>query len=188
MYEDARRSFIDGQRMFGGASRQEGARYLGRYADLLADLMSYIERVVQKYLRSSYGTIDEFNAAAGEVAEPYRCLVLFDFPRGFTEETLARLQAIVANGPRCGVHVLIHADRHLQLPVGVDISQINGVAALALDTQTRVTSYSPTSRSSRFSTSRRMTPCPIHSPTASSTPWARERRLRRAPPSRSARS
>ena len=37
----------------------------------LADLTEHMETVIQKYLRNEYATIDEYNAQAGELAEPY---------------------------------------------------------------------------------------------------------------------
>ena len=39
-----------------------------------------METVTQKYLRNEYATIEEYNAVAEEVAEPYRVLVVADFP------------------------------------------------------------------------------------------------------------
>jgi S-DNA-T family DNA segregation ATPase FtsK/SpoIIIE len=91
----------------------------------LAELSAHIELVIQKYLRTTYQTIDEFNDAAGEVAEAYRMLVLFDFPTGLTAETAARLKSIVENGPRCGVFTLIAADASVQAPYGVDVAQLS---------------------------------------------------------------
>ena len=90
----------------------------------LAELSAHIELVIQKYLRTSYQTIDEFNDAAGEVAEPYRMLVLFDFPSGLTAESAARLKSIVENGPRCGVFTLMVVDASVQAPYGVDVAQL----------------------------------------------------------------
>ena len=46
----------------------------------LADLTEHMETVIQKYLRNEFETIDEYNAQAGELAEPYRFLVIADFP------------------------------------------------------------------------------------------------------------
>lgn len=86
----------------------------------LAELSAHIELVIQKYLRTTYNTIDEFNDVAGEVAEPYRMLVLFDFPTGLTSEAAARLKSIAENGPRCGVFTVIAADSSAQPPYGVD--------------------------------------------------------------------
>ncbi len=91
----------------------------------LAELSAHIELVIQKYLRTTYQTIDEFNDAAGEVAEPYRMLILFDFPRGLTAESAARLKSIVENGPRCGVFTLMAVDASVQAPYGVDVAQLS---------------------------------------------------------------
>jgi len=90
----------------------------------LTELSAHIELVIQKYLRTTYSTIDEFNDAAGEVAEPYRMLVLFDFPTGLTVDAAARLKSIAENGPRCGVFTVVAADSSVQPPYGVDPSQI----------------------------------------------------------------
>jgi S-DNA-T family DNA segregation ATPase FtsK/SpoIIIE len=42
--------------------------------------------VIQKYLGNQYPTLEDYNAVAGEVAEPYRILVVIDFPANFTPE------------------------------------------------------------------------------------------------------
>jgi hypothetical protein len=48
----------------------------------LADLTAHMENVIQKYLRNQYRTIEEHNERAGEVAEPFRVLVVANFPPG----------------------------------------------------------------------------------------------------------
>jgi len=97
----------------------------------LADLASHMEKVAQKYLRNDYATIEEYNAAAGEVAEPYRVLVVADFPAGFDEKTAARLAGIASGGPPCGVLTLIAVDRDRPIPPGVTARDL-GVAATGL--------------------------------------------------------
>ena len=94
----------------------------------LAELSSHIELVIQKYLRTTYETIDEFNAAAGEIAEPYRYLVLCDFPTGFTDETTQRLRSILQNGPRCGVRTLLLTNTGVVPAYGVDPGRVAGAA------------------------------------------------------------
>src|SRR5262249_3655930 len=42
----------------------------------LADLTLHMENVIQKYLRNQYETIMDYNVQAGEVAEPFRVLVV----------------------------------------------------------------------------------------------------------------
>jgi hypothetical protein len=91
----------------------------------LTELSAHIELVIQKYLRTTYQTIDEFNDAAGEVAERYRMVVLFDFPSGLTAESAARLKSIVENGPRCGVFTLFAANSSVQAQHGVDVEQLS---------------------------------------------------------------
>lgn len=91
----------------------------------LKELSDHIELVIQKYLRTTYETIDEYNDAAGEVAEPYRVLVLFDFPTGLTSESTARLKSVLENGPRCGVFTTIVSETGAQAPYGVDVAQLS---------------------------------------------------------------
>ena len=108
-----------------------GGKAWSSQADLatrLAELTAHIEQVIQKYLRTTYETIDEFNAAAGEIAEPYRYLVLFDFPTGFTDETMHRLRSILENGPRCGVRTLLLSNSAVKPAHGVDPGQVAGAA------------------------------------------------------------
>ncbi|MBZ0170796.1 MAG: AAA family ATPase, partial [Phycisphaerales bacterium] len=82
----------------------------------LADLTEHMETVIQKYLRNEFASIEAYNEQAGEIAEPYRFLVVADFPTGFTEEAARRLASIIESGPRCGVFVLIHQDARGKLP------------------------------------------------------------------------
>ncbi|HUN36940.1 MAG TPA: FtsK/SpoIIIE domain-containing protein [Trebonia sp.] len=92
----------------------------------LAEQTAHIELVIQKYLRTTYQSIEEFNAAAGEIAEPYRHLVVFDFPTAFSEETIGRLKSILQNGPRCGVYTLLLTSTSVAPGYGVDLSQVAG--------------------------------------------------------------
>jgi S-DNA-T family DNA segregation ATPase FtsK/SpoIIIE len=90
----------------------------------LADLTGHMENVIQKYLRNQFETIEEYNVHAGEVAEPYRILVVANFPFNFTMEAAKRLISIVNSGPRCGVHTLITMDTKQSLPQGFNISDL----------------------------------------------------------------
>ena len=91
----------------------------------LADLTEHMENVIQQYLRNQYATIEDYNAQAGEIAEAYRVLVVFDFPVNFSETAARRLVSIAQNGPRCGVYAVILMDtdkvrtnNHSSLPYG----------------------------------------------------------------------
>ena len=86
----------------------------------LVDLTEHLENVIQKYLRNDYETIAQYNEAAGEIAEPYRFLVLQDFPANLSEVAAKRLASLLTSGPRCGIFTLIHQDRRHPLPRGFD--------------------------------------------------------------------
>ena len=85
----------------------------------LGDLTGHMETVIQKYLRSEFATIEQYNEKAGEIAEPFRLLIVANFPTGFTELAAKRLASIIAAGPRCGVYTLLAADAGMQLPGGL---------------------------------------------------------------------
>lgn len=86
--------------------------------DRLADLEAHMELVTQQYLRNQYATIEEYNAEAGEIAEPYRVVVVADFPNKFDDRSASRLAAIAAGGAPCGVLTLIAADVSREFPAG----------------------------------------------------------------------
>jgi hypothetical protein len=95
----------------------------------LADLELHMETVTQKYLRNEYASIEAYNAVAGEVAEPYRLLVVADFPSKFDEKAAGRLAAIAAGGVPCGVLVLVAADTSKALPTGFSLSDLRPYCA-----------------------------------------------------------
>ena len=76
----------------------------------LADLTKHMENVIQVYLRQEFRSIEEYNAFAGEMAEPYRVLVVANFPANFSEAALQRIKSIAASGARCGVFVMLSVD------------------------------------------------------------------------------
>ncbi len=90
----------------------------------LAELNAHIEKVIQMYLRDEYATIAEYNERAGSTAEKYHFLVIADFPAGFSETAVKRLQSVITSGPRCGVHTLIHWDRRQALPTGFPAEEL----------------------------------------------------------------
>ncbi|WP_161602224.1 FtsK/SpoIIIE domain-containing protein [Tautonia marina] len=90
----------------------------------LQDLTEHMENVIQKYLRNEYHSITEYNARAGEVAEPFRFLVVADFPVRFNEAAARRLLSIAQSGPRCGVHVIVLVDVRQELPQGIDLKDL----------------------------------------------------------------
>jgi hypothetical protein len=96
----------------------------GQIEERLSDLTDHMEKVIQKYLRNEYETIEEYNAKAGEVAEPFRVLVIADFPVNFDEAAAKRLERIVTSGVRCGVLTLIAVDKERKLPQGFSLDAL----------------------------------------------------------------
>lgn len=90
----------------------------------LVDLTEQMGTIIQKYLRNEFETIDEYNRHAGEIAEPYRMLVVANFPAGFSESAARRLVSIAASGSRCGVHTLVSVDARLALPQDFDLADL----------------------------------------------------------------
>jgi hypothetical protein len=90
----------------------------------LADLTEHMETVIQKYLRNEFATLEDYNAQAGEIAEPYRVLVAANFPVNFTEAAARRLLSIAAGGARSGVYTLVSVDTKLPLPQGFHLKDL----------------------------------------------------------------
>jgi DNA segregation ATPase FtsK/SpoIIIE, S-DNA-T family len=90
----------------------------------LTDLTEHMENVIQKYLRNEFETIEEYNTMAGEVAEPFRVVVVANFPTNFNDAAMRRLVSIVSSGARCGVYALVLLDTKLTLPTGFQLKDI----------------------------------------------------------------
>lgn len=95
----------------------------------LADLEAHMATVKQKYLGVRYQSIEQYNQDAGEVAEPYRVLVVADFPSRFSDIAAQRLVSIATNGPATGVYVLAMADVAQKMPYNFDLSDIERTSA-----------------------------------------------------------
>jgi hypothetical protein len=94
----------------------------------LSDLTDHTASVIQKYLRNQYRTIEEYNRAAGEVAEPYRVLVVANFPNNFTPDAAKRLVSLANSGPSCGVCVLVTADTRAVMPRDFNIADLEAAS------------------------------------------------------------
>src|SRR5262249_34212820 len=66
----------------------------------------------------------DYNRAAGEVAEPYRVLVVANFPTNFTPEAAKRLVSIVNSGPSCGVCTLVGVDSRAAMPRDFELKDL----------------------------------------------------------------
>lgn len=91
----------------------------------LAELTEHMELVIQKYLRNEFERIQDYNQRAGEVAEPFRFLVIADFPANISEQAARRLASIVTSGARCGVFTLIAQQEGAPLPPGITADDLS---------------------------------------------------------------
>lgn len=89
----------------------------------LAELNSHLELVIQKYLMGRFETIEDYNAEAGEVAEPYRFVFIFDFPSQFDDQTFHQLMRLVENGSRCGIYTFLVNSPKAPAAHGVDVER-----------------------------------------------------------------
>ncbi|KAA0215170.1 MAG: cell division protein FtsK [Leptolyngbya sp. PLA3] len=101
----------------------------------LTDLTEHMEKVIQKYLRNEFESIEAYNVSAGEIAEPYRFLVIADFPTAFTDTAAQRLKSILESGARCGVYTLMLVDPATKLPSAIKIDDLERHAVTVLETE-----------------------------------------------------
>ncbi len=90
----------------------------------LSDLCDHMETVIQKFLRNEFADLDAYNLQAGEIAEPYRFLVMADFPTGLSDIAARKLASIVNSGARCGVFTVLLRDTRQPMPPEIDIADI----------------------------------------------------------------
>jgi S-DNA-T family DNA segregation ATPase FtsK/SpoIIIE len=104
-------------------------------AELLVGLEDHVTYVTQKYLGGSYDSLTNYNLAAGEVAEAYRLVLLYDYPQsfrraggGYDDEALRRLEKLVQAGRRCGVFIV--AVQGSAAPSGAAEAAVSGLVPL----------------------------------------------------------
>jgi len=97
-------------------------------------LTEHIETVIQTCLRKEFSSIRDYNRERHEIAQPFRFLVVNDFPVNFSEGSARRLVSIVKNGPRCGVFTFILRDTEKPLPHGFNLSDLEESATKVLFT------------------------------------------------------
>jgi energy-coupling factor transporter ATP-binding protein EcfA2 len=84
-------------------------------ADIRARLEEASDRVgliLQKYLTDEYETLEEYNLAAGEIAEESVVIAINDFPRGLDQRSIEIVKSLAEVGPRCGVSLLIRQAKY----------------------------------------------------------------------------
>ena len=106
--------------------------------ELLQQLEEHVTLITQKYLQGTYASLTEYNHAASEISEPYRLLVLYDYPSGFVgpngellSNTLLQLKKVVNAGPRCGVFTIaVLSDSDIPQEANIRAATIDPVVGL----------------------------------------------------------
>src|SRR5262249_17409401 len=75
-------------------------------------------------------TLAEYNAQAGEVAEPFHFLVVAHFPVNFSEDAARRLVSIASAGARCGINTFVIVDKKQSVPHGFNIADLENVCTI----------------------------------------------------------
>ena len=78
----------------------------------LEALTRHVEWVTTHCLQARYANLAEYHVAIGAVIEPYRYLVIFDHPDGFSDAAKSMLAGLIAAGPRCGVTIIVMKAPH----------------------------------------------------------------------------
>ena len=76
----------------------------------LNSLNEYIDQTQQNCIGSQYETIFDYEEANEEYQTPIKLLLIYDFPKGFDEQSLTALRNILRNGYKCGIYTLIYHD------------------------------------------------------------------------------
>ena len=101
----------------------------GQIEERLEMVTEQMEMVIQKYLRNEYPSIGDYNAEA-EVPEPYRFVVIANFPANFTETAVRRLASIASSGARCGVIPIISIDTSQTPPSNFSLEELESHASI----------------------------------------------------------
>ena len=73
----------------------------------ISEIYLNIEYILMEKLGSRYEDIYEYAKDYTEYHVDSKLLLLYDFPKGFDEETLGMLEMIIENGSKCGIYTFI---------------------------------------------------------------------------------
>lgn len=78
----------------------------------LVQLRTRIAEIVQT-MGDNYSSLEAYNQASNEIQEPYRILIVRDFPKAFSRNAVEKLVSIMSSGPKCGVYTILHIDESI---------------------------------------------------------------------------
>ncbi|TWU35168.1 FtsK/SpoIIIE domain-containing protein [Novipirellula artificiosorum] len=101
----------------------------------LSELSQHVEDVLQASLRDRFQRIEDYNALAGSMAEPYRAIAAIGFPEGLNREGYKHLQALIESGLRCGVFVVLVCDQSKPWPTDMPMPHSEKVLQIDADSE-----------------------------------------------------
>ena len=108
--------------------------------DVLTDLTSQMETILQRFLRNQYATLAEYNEQADEVAEPFRFLIIANFPVNFSPDAAQRVISLATSGARCGIYTFVLLDTRQPMPHGINLARARRSSGAMADTSGRTIS------------------------------------------------
>ncbi len=101
----------------------------------LSELAHHAEDILQVNLRDRYERIEDYNAIAGSMFEPYRAVAAIGFPDNLTREGYRYLRALIDSGRRCGTFVLMVCDASRPWPTDMPLPDSRKLIQLQLDNE-----------------------------------------------------
>ena len=109
----------------------------------LAELAHHAEDILQVNLRDRYERIEEYNAIAGSMFEPYRGIAAIGFPESLTRDSYKHLRAIIDSSTRCGVFIVLICDQSRPWPSDMPMPTDRRMLRLTIDADGRWQHDSP---------------------------------------------
>lgn len=109
----------------------------------LAELAHHAEDILQVNLRDRFERIEQYNAIAGSLAEPYRAIAAVGLPESLTRDAYKSLRAILDSALRCGIWTILVCDRSRPWPPEMPLPEDQRLLRLSIDEDGRWRHGSP---------------------------------------------
>jgi S-DNA-T family DNA segregation ATPase FtsK/SpoIIIE len=103
----------------------------------LAELAHHAEDILQVNLRDRFASIEDYNAIAGSMFEPYRAMAAIGFPESMTRDAYKHLTAILDSSIRCGVFTILVCNQARPWPGDMPMPSDRRMLHLTIDEEGR---------------------------------------------------
>lgn len=108
----------------------------------ISKLNEKIENILQNKLGNQYDSIFDYAKDNSEYFVNAELLLLFDFPKGFDERTVAELRNIIRNGSKCGIYTIISYVSNRESTISQEYQQnLQSILSLSTVIQQNNTSF-----------------------------------------------